>query len=637
MKIQQAKEIHKLLVEERWVDAGNRIRVLIGKSADIKNKAQAVKVCQGLFQFLLDQELYLEAASLQWGGEIFQCEPESVTREFIAIHKTAQLLAMGASSMGKTYGLGAWFLLDYLRDPLYTSVKLAAINEDHLRKNLFAHVVRLFRACAIPSVHEIIVRDTDLWMGVKGAGQEFGISGIAFKQSQETSGQFKGYKAMPVRKIPHPKFGYMSRFRVLGDEGQNWPGGPFKDFNSLTASKTGAEMIKIAIAFNPESTSQLVVQMAEPEQGWNIEEADTLYDYESKAGWTVCRLDAAKCENVIQKKIVFPGLQTYDGYLAYLKAGGDNSPNYWCFGRGFPPVKGSVYNVISPSWPTEQRGEAIFINNPVTIAAVDIAFEGGDSAQMSVGRWGLASGWRNHMGQATIFKDRLDIAKSKPRHVLEIQQLLPMSRHDDTVKMAEEIIGRCRMLQITPDHLALDKTGVGFGVHSHLTKVWGPVYGISWNEGATEAKMLAEDTEGADKQVDGIMSEMWWCFRRWIDPRVCAIVINPIVPTQPLHTQLTSRRYTPGKAGRIKVESKDQYKSRNAGKSPDEADSVIMLPMLVRQFADVIPGTVEQESRSKSPDDSPIKFESADRMISIEKDDSISESPKSDDFDEIQL
>src|SRR5690606_13149165 len=105
------------------------------------------------------------------------------------------------------------------------------VNEDHLKKNLFAHVVTLYRSCAIPSPHKIVVQDSALWMGIKEAGNEFGISGIAFKQSQETSGQFKGYKAKPVRKRRHPTFGVMTRLRVLGDEGQNWPGGPFKDFN----------------------------------------------------------------------------------------------------------------------------------------------------------------------------------------------------------------------------------------------------------------------------------------------------------------------------------------------------------------------------------------------------------------------
>lgn len=218
---------------------------------------------------------------------------------------------------------------------------------------------------------------------------------------------------------------------------------------------------------------------------------------------------------------------------------------------------------------------------------------------MAVGRWGLASGWRDHLGAFHPFKDRLDVSKDKPHHVLQIDQLLPMAKHDDTVMMAEEIMGRCKMLNITPEWLAVDKTGYGFGTWSHLNKVWGDVFGVSWNEKATERKILAEDQDAADKQCDGVMSEMWWAFRRWLMPQCAAVLINPIIPQQPIHTQLTSRRYKTGKNG-IKVEPKDEYMARNGGVSPDEADAFVMLVHVVRKNSDVIPGLVEQQQPSKA-------------------------------------
>lgn len=623
MEIEDCKRIHGLIVEERWVDAGNLVLAHLEQPPHCKNKGQSIAICRNLFQYLLDQELYLHAATLQWGADIFTVEPESVRRVFEALREGSLVLLMGASSMSKTYSAGAFMLLDYLRDPLYTTVKLAAVNEDHLRKNLFAHVVTLFRACVIPPYHTIDVRDSDLWMGVKDAGYEFGISGIAFKQSQETSGQFKGYKAKPVRKIPHPKFGVMSRLRVLGDEGQNWPNGPFKDFNSLIASKSGSELIKIAVAFNPESISQSVVQKAEPLDGWNIEDLDRLYDYESKEGWRVCRLDAARSENVIQKKVIFIGLQTYEGYLSYLRAsGGDTSPNYFTFARGWPPMKGSVNTIIPPSWPQDARGEAIFVENPIIVGAVDLAFMGLDTAQMAVGRWGLASGYRDQFGKVHNFKDRTNIARDRPRHVLQYDQMMALEKHDDSVRMAEEIMGRCTMLGITPDHLALDKTSIGLGTWSHLKKVWGDILGISWNEKATGGKILAEDQSGASDQCDGVMSEMWWAFRQWLNPACRAILISQIIPQQPIHTQLTSRRFKNGKKG-IRVEPKEEYKARN-NSSPDEADALVMLVHLVRQISDVLPGLVEQTKGQGQKGDPNIVFQKVSDMENLDVDDSIS-------------
>ncbi len=622
MTIVQAKEIHDILIQDRWIEAGNKVMSLLGRPPTVKSRGESLKICRDLCQFLLDREMYLVAATLLWGSDMFNAEPESVQRVFNALHKNAKILFMGASSMGKSYNAGVWMYLDWRRDPLYTSIKCVGVSEDQVRKHVFSHIVKLHRSCAIPMSEQVDVRDSDMWMGVKEAGYEFGITAIAYKQSQETSGGIKGYKSMPVRKVPHPQFGMYSRLRLLGDEGQNWPNGPFKDIQTWVSQIDGPEKVKIAIAFNPENMSQLVVQMSEHENGWDINDMEVLYDWDSKFGWRVCRLDAAKSENVIQRKTVCLGLQTYEGYLGYLKAGGDGSANFSCFARGWPPMKGSVNAVIPPAWVQSQRGEATFIENPQSLAAVDLAFMGKDTARMAVGRWGLASGWRDHMGTWHQFTDRINIATSKPRHVLQIDQILPMSFHEDTVRMSEEIMARAKNLKITPDWVAIDKTGVGFGVDGHLNKVWGPVFGIGWAEKATAGKILAEDLQGADEQVGGVMSEMWWTFRRWLDPMVSSVLINPIIPPQPINTQLTSRRYRNGKNGKIVVESKEEYKARNTD-SPDEADAMIMLAHLVRRKGTVLPGLVEQQ-KATAPSEGGIQFQEVHKMKSIDSDDSIS-------------
>lgn len=623
MEINDCKKIYSLVVDDQWITAGNFIMSLLGQPQSVKTKPQAVTICRSLLQHLLDSELYLHAASVLWGGEMFSAEPESVKRVFAALRDNAKILFCGASSMGKSFSAGAWMYLDWRRDPLYTSVKCVGISEDQVRKHVFAHLAKLHRSASIPMAEKVDIRDSDMWMGVKDAGFEFGITAIAYKQSQETSGGLKGYKSMPVRSKPHPKFGVMSRLRYLGDEGQNWPNGPFKDLNTTISQISGPETVKIAIAFNPENTSQLVVKMSEPEGGWNVDDLDKLYDWTSEYGWRVCRLDAAQCENVKQKKAIYQGLQTYEGFTSYLRAGGDNSPNYYCFARGFPPMKGVANTIIPPAWPMEGRGEAVFAEVPITLAAVDLAFMGMDSAQMAVGRWGLASGWTDFNGKKTEFIDRLNVSQKRPRHVLQIDQIIPLSKHDDTVLMAEEIMGRAKMLAIEPEWVVVDKTSIGLGTYSHLRKVWGDVHGIGWSEGATEGKILSEDKEGANKQCEGVMSEMWWAFRRWLDPRCTAVLIHPIIPTQPLHTQLTHRRYRHGKHG-IKVEPKEEYKARN-GKSPDEADALMMLVALVRKNSDILPGLVEQ-SQGKQPGtlSGDMNFQSATKTKPFDSDDSLS-------------
>lgn len=622
MTIKEAAQIRDMIVAGDVAKAANYALHLSGVGAVAKTNSQGLLILRKLLQQLLDSEMYLEAATMLWGGDMFNAEPECVRRVFESLHSNAKVLLQGASSMGKSYNAGAWMYLDWRRDPLYTSVKCVGTSEDQVRKHVFAHIVKLHRSASISMPEDIIVRDSDMWMGVRDAGFEFGITAIAYKRSEETSGGVKGYKSMAVRPEKHPQFGYMSRLRLLGDEGQNWPGGPFQDLNTWVSQIEGIEFVKIAIAYNPESISQTVVKMAEPAHGWDQSDLDKLYDWESGYGWRVCRLDAAKSENVVARKKIYHGLQTYDGFMGYLKAGGDTSPAYMCFARGFPPLQGAVNTVVPPSWPQQARGEAVFLETPVNVAAVDLAYMGVDSAQMAVGRWGLASGWTDSNGKYTKFMDRLNVASAKPRHVLQIDQLIPLEKHDDTVKMAEEIMGKCNLMEIKPEWVGVDKTGAGFGTFSHLNKVWGEVIGIGWGEKSTENLILAEDKEPASKVCDGVMSEMWWAFRRWLDPRACAVLINPIIPPHPIQTQLTSRRYVTGRNG-IKVESKEDYKARNQ-KSPDEADALIMMVHVIRRVSNVLPGLVEQTRPTRETQGgSDLNFIPAVKMGSVEQEDSM--------------
>ncbi len=65
---------------------------------------------------------------------------------------------------------------------------------------------------------------------------------------------------------------------------------------------------------------------------------------------------------------------------------------------------------------------------------------------------------------------------------------------------------------------------------------------------------------------------------------------------------MTTRRYKPMRNGKMHVEPKDEYKARNAGKSPDEMDSVVQLVHLVRMRGGVTPGIMEQKNRNEGRD-----------------------------------
>ena len=106
--------------------------------------------------------------------------------------------------------------------------------------------------------------------------------------------------------------------------------------------------------------------------------------------------------------------------------------------------------------------------------------------------------------------------------------------------------------------IKVDETGVGGGVVDILqARGYRNVIGINFGS-------KPQDT---DKFAD-LPSEMWCTF-----PISDVSLLND----SGLFHELTDRRFSYDHKARRQVESKDSYKARNGGKSPDKADSVLML------------------------------------------------------------
>jgi phage terminase large subunit len=117
----------------------------------------------------------------------------------------------------------------------------------------------------------------------------------------------------------------------------------------------------------------------------------------------------------------------------------------------------------------------------------------------------------------------------------------------------EVIAGRNHNMKIK-----VDETGVGGGVVDILLgRGYREVIGINFGS----------KPQDVDKFGD-LPSEMW-----------CTFPIEEVglMNDDKLFHELTDRRYSYDHKARRCVESKDAYKSRNGGKSPDRADSVLML------------------------------------------------------------
>ena len=550
----------------------------------------ATELCYSLLTWCLNSERYDLAASMLWGETLFTHKPRCTRMVWEELRRSSSLMMMGSASMSKSYATGVWLLLDWIRDPEYTNVNLVGPSEDHLKDNLFTHLVTLHRDATLPLPGVI----ADLFIGLDPKKRKSAIRGIVIPAGKKPAGRLQGRKQVP-RKKPHPKFGKLTRMRIFIDELEKVPTGIFKDLDNVFANFSGdAEGFKIIAAFNPEDINGPTAQRCEPPDGWEKFDPELHEVWTSKRGWRVLRLDAAKCENVIERRVIYPGLQNYEGFCRIIQnAGGTDTPGYWTMARGCFPKAGAVYSVISSTQLFKLKGEFMFQEAPDDVGACDLALEGGDAAEFAHGKFGKAVGYRlpptpeNPKGQEFLFSDASGNKKS--RWALQLVQIFPLPKAE-TVAMSEAVKTNAIRLHIKPGNLMLDRTGNGAGVHDLLKKTWSEeVRGVNYSESPTERKILEEDTKKACDEYDRVQSELWFALKKWAEFGFLKASADAL--TEELLTELGSRRYAPGKGN--KVEKKEDYKSRGNNKSPNKADGFTLLVHLVRAAFLCIPSALD--------------------------------------------
>lgn len=532
------------------------------------NEKEAQTHVQIYVQTLLDANRYAVAALVLWGDRIFDPRPESIRQCWRGISKNAKFLAQGGGALGKSYSLIAWLLLDWWRDPQYTAVKLISTTAGHAKANTFATMTMLHREACIPMPGGVFSEH----IGLEATDKRACISVVKIPMGDDGKGRLQGFHPIP-RPKPHPTLGRMSRIRVLIDEAEETPVGVWFGIENLCTTIDGTETIKISAAYNPVDIGSKVAQLAEPKQGWeNITpEKDTAW--ESRYGWHVERLDGARCENVKQKKLVYDGLQTWDGYRGLETNRGGNTPQYWTFGRGWYPPNAMMNNVIAPEWLSQSRGAFAFSGPTMRFAGDDIAVEGRDENVLTVGRFGLAVSFQHESGAITKFKE--------PRMAAQVDQQIVLDKGSTRIT-AHAIRDNCKAIQIPPGNVDLDRTGNGATIHDLLCEpeVWSPdVMGTDFNKNATDTKILEQDKEIASELYSGIVTEVWFALARWMEAGY--IAISPGVCRDRLNGELLGRKYK--LVGKLyRVVPKDEFKLQ-LGYSPDFADSLTLFLNAIRK------------------------------------------------------
>jgi len=583
-----------------------------GLAVEVKDREGATQILTILLQWLLENDGYEEAANLLWSKSLFNPEPESAQRVWRAFEEHNQVLLMGAASMSKSYSMGARLYLEWRRDPEFTNVKVLGPSEDHLESNLFSHIVNLHQQSSIPAPGHV----GKLFIGLDSRNRKGSIQGVIIPLGKKAAGRIQGSKRVN-RPTAHPKFGKLSRMFIFLDEIANIPTGVWGDIDNVVAAGQGDDGQKLIGAFNPTNIHDEVGKRVEPLGGWEEFDIEKDVDWVSTRGWRVVRLDAARCENVVSGKILYPGLQTLEGFQALIRnAGGMESPGYFSMGRGCFPPSGVPMSIIPPGMLADVKAEPIWYERPVPVGAADLAFLGGDVAVFAKGAFGMATGFRfpptldQPTGRVVMFKNVN--GRTQPRNVLLLEALFKLPK-GETVAIKEELKRMSRMASIRPDWLCVDRTGNGQGTFDLLRHEYGEVIGVNYSEGASETKIMQEDHAPACEIYDRVQSELWFALRKWIEFGYCKIAAG--VDTSDLFPQLTQRRYKM-RGQKSKVEAKDEYQARSNGKSPDEADAFTLLVQCARKASGFIPGMAPENS--------------SDHRIGFEDDDDEADMPRID-------
>lgn len=559
----------------------------------VKNDEQANSLLTVFLQYLLDQQRYVDAATLLWTPTLFTGEPRSVKMIWDSVFTNVATAVPGASSMGKSYDLGVWNYLDWRRDPYYTNVQVVGPSEGHLQRNLFSHLAKLHLNSSIPGPGELI----QLGITLDAVQRDSGIFGLVVPVGPKAAGRLQGVKVVP-RKIPHPQFGKMSRLRVVLEEAENIPIGIWEDTINILSNARGVEQFKMMAPFNPKDINSPCAQRVEPVDGWESLNIETSETWKSKRGWNVVRLDAYKSENVLTGQEIYPGLQTKEGLEISIKnAGGVGTAGYYTFARGYYPVQGVDLAVIPQHLINDLYGTYEFVETPQNVGAVDVALEGGDNAIFALGRLGMASGWRKppvdgKPGELRTFKDQY--GNNVRREVLQLDQLFSLPK-GDTIKLVAEVKRVCQGAYIKGDALGVDRAGNGAGVHDLLVATLSnAVRGVNGSSSPSERKIMDEDQKLPSDEYANLLSELWFGLGKFIE--FGFLKISPTVPLDPLVSELTGRRFLHSGIKR-KVESKKEFKSRG-NKSPDRADALTILVFVARMLMSSTPSVTGTVART---------------------------------------
>jgi hypothetical protein len=306
---------------------------------------------------------------------------------------------------------------------------------------------------------------------------------------------------------------------------------------------------------------------AEPLGGWGSVTPD-FDEWPTKNGLCL-RFDGLKAPNILAGSSKYPGQYDADDLENHRKSLGENSASFWRMCRSFPCPEADADRIYSEAdlLKGEARALVKWSAAPVKVASLDPAFAtGGDRAMAYFGELGNTIDGKQTLQVTERVELREDIRKKDENRALQVAKLF----RDECIKRG-----------VAPQNAAYDASGGGIVFGSLLSELWShKLLGVQFGGNASDRPASVKDHRPAKEAFVNRVAEIWFAGVDFIQSgQIKGLPAQACV-------ELTERRRLVAAKGatglKLKIESKVDMKGRTGGKSPDDADSFLILLELCR-------------------------------------------------------
>lgn len=475
----------------------------------------------------------------------------------------------GGASCAKSYDVAKIIILFWLANPKHRGVIVASTTLESIQARIWGYVVKLLKESAVPVTYQYLGGQVPKILypeNGRGKGKDtiHGIFCVAAKKGDDdqTINSWIGR---------HPDEALM----VVLDECTDMPVALSKAFTNLDSSAKPFQLWAIG---NSNSKFDLHGSLSTPKIGWTRIDPMKMTEWETTQKNGICLFfscyeSPAIYENdLIRKNLLRVFLLSSEQIAEKEKKLGKNSEMFWRFVLGFWKGSTTEDTVVSAefmeAYDITKNAEFSGLWPLVTVAGLDPAFSvGGDKCLLRLGV----------LGVETSGKVVLDFRGESLKYEIKISAIGEASEiqiADETKRILEE--KRCELRNVCFDANGQGRA-LGSLVQLKMGSMWPPIKIYSVKTGSIPANSF-------DVVIKDYY-QLWFCIREFIENgQIKGLDIEAL-------QQFTSRITTRMDSGKIKLESKAEYKRRLAtidprlAHSPDDADAVALcLQAAIIQF-----------------------------------------------------